>query len=264
MPSFIYIHWHLFSTSYYLEDLSLNSDSRSSISSPDHQASHFYTVSSISCKMNLSDKAILFILLAFAHLTNVVTCTQSTWTNNNDPSNSKPSDIVITYQQSGDIRPRTLHLTMQESENNRDILKVNHFFPQPVSVVAASIVSGPRGAACLFIFRPTTVVNDEADSLEDAGEILQDDDFLLSNDEFDGDRGRSAGGRGRSGDENDGEGRKGISSSSEAGETRRNAATRAAILPFDFMSRREAKDFNEIFCSAPAYQDLLQWVFVYF
>lgn len=183
--------------------------------------------------MNLFNTALLAILIASSALLKRATCAFPHWNdeasvadNNND---SNPYSLVITYHQDGALRQRTLRLTMQDSDNE-DVLKVNHVFQQTISVVAAQIVNGPRGVACLFMYRPITIPEEPGNS--DEADI------------FIGEEGE---------DEESSSDR-----SSDAGRVRPNAPTRAEILPFDYVSRWAAQDFNEVYCTAPVYQDLLQ------
>ena len=196
--------------------------------------------------MNLLAKSILFILLTLTHLIHEATCSFPSWIDNNDPNNSL-YDVKIIYDQDGQLQHLTLRLATQDPDN-KDVLKVNHVFPQAISVVAASILDGPRGIACLFMFRPTKPADESY--IKAKGTVFHNDDYY--DDYHDGEEEEDD----DDGDDDDGDGDD--DGNNETSRSKRMAPTRAEILPFSFVSRREAKEFNEIFCTAPAFQDLLQ------
>ena len=187
--------------------------------------------------MNLFNTALLATLLTFSTFLQRATCAFPHWNDNaNDASSSdddNPYSLVITYHQDGALRQRTLRLTMRESDNE-DVLKVNHVFQQTISVVAAQIVKGPRGVACLFMYRPITITTPEESGNVSTADMYTGEEYEDEDEGNDDDR------------------------SGDVGRMRPNAPTRAEILPFDYVSRWAAQDFNEVYCTAPAYQDLLQ------
>ena len=151
---------------------------------------------------------------------------------NNNSNDNNPYSLMIKYNQDGALRQRILRLTMQESDNE-DVLKVNHVFPQTISVVAASIETGPYGVACLFMYRPIATPEESSGNVGEAD--------VYTETEYEGEDGEDGSDR-----------------SGNVGRLKQNAPTRAEILPFDYVSRWATQDFNEVYCTAPAYQDLLQ------